>query len=313
MARVLLGRLVSTVPVLLIVAAIVFLMLRSGLGDPAAVAVGEGASNAEVAAARSEFGLDRTALEQFSRWLGATLQGDLGQSFFSRTPVSQLLAARLEPTLSLAILTLCISTVAGVIFGILAAYRRRGLFDRALLALSTVGFSVPSFLIGYALVYVFALRLGWLPVQGYRPFEDGLWSWLRHLLLPALSLAPVYVSVIARMTRAGLLDALSEDYVRTARAKGATFLWALVRHALPNAAGPILSVVGVGVGLMMGGVVVIESVFNIPGLGRLMIDAVIAGDYPVVQGVVLTSALVYVAVNLMVDLAYAGLDPRARL
>ncbi|MET0314157.1 MAG: ABC transporter permease [Hansschlegelia sp.] len=307
------SRLFATVPVLLTVAVLVFLMLRAGFGDPAAAAGGESASDAQLAAFRSQFGLDRPVWSQFASWLGAAAAGDLGVSFYFRTPVVDLLRQRLEPTLSLAGLTLAFSVLVAVPLGVAAARSRDSLLDRALMGLAVLGFSAPSFVVGYALVYLFAIRLGWLPVQGYEPLAAGLGPWLEHLALPVLSLAPVYVAVIARMTRASVAETLSEDYVRTARAKGLSSARVLLRHALPNAAAPILTVIGVGLALLLGGVVVTENVFNLPGLGRLMIDAVVVGDYPVVQGVILASAVACVAVNLAVDLAYRLFDPRVRL
>lgn len=306
------GRLTATIPVLLTVAVLVFVLLRSGLGDPAAVAVGDGATATQLAAARAEFGLDRPLVEQFALWLGKAVSGDLGQSFFFHRPVVELLAQRLEPTLSLAFVTLLLSIAIAIPLGSTAAYRRGSWLERGLMGFSILAFSVPSFVVAYALVYVFASKLGALPVQGYEPISHGFGPWLRHIALPALSLAPVFVAVTARMTRASMIEALQEDYVRTARAKGLTAGEVLTRHALRNAAAPILTVVTVGVTLLLGGTVVTESVFNIPGLGRLMIEAVLSGDYPVVQGVILLSALTCVAVNLLTDLAYVALDPRMR-
>ncbi|MGA0532814.1 ABC transporter permease [Hansschlegelia sp. KR7-227] len=308
-----LARVAATMPVLLTVAAVVFLMLRTGFGDPAAAAGGEGASEAQLAAFRSQFGLDQPIWAQFASWLTSVAAGDLGVSFYFGTPVADLLMQRLEPTLSLAALTLAFSVLVAVPVGVAAAHRKGSLLDRSLMGFSVLGFSTPSFVVGYALVYLFAIRLGWLPVQGYRPLSGGVGPWLEHLALPVLSLAPVYVAVIARMTRASVAETLGEDYIRTARAKGVSRASVLLRHALPNAAAPILTVIGVGLALLMGGVVVTENVFNLPGLGRLMIDAVVGGDYPVVQGVILASAVVYVAVNLCVDLTYGLFDPRMRL
>lgn len=308
----LLGRLAAALPVLLTVAIVVFALLRSGLSNAAATAAGEGATDEQLAAARAAFGLDRPILEQFASWFGRALTGDLGRSFFFDRPVVELLGQRLEPTLSLAAATLLLSVAIAVPLGAAAAYWRGRWLDRGLMGFSVLGFSVPSFVIAYALVWLFALKLGVLPVQGYEPLSRGLGPWLRHLTLPTLSLAPVFVAVTARMTRASVIEALQEDYVRTARAKGLSPARVLTRHALRNAAAPILTVVAVGIALLLGGAVVIESVFNIPGLGRLMIDAVLAGDYPVVQGVILLSAVTCIAVNLLTDLAYGLLDPRMR-
>ena len=312
MGRALVSRLAAMIPVLLIVAAAVFLLLRIGIGDPAASLAGDAASSAQLAAIRNQFGLDRPVAVQFVAWLGRVVRGDLGTSFYFGVPVADLIGERFGPTVSLALLTLATSVTVGVPLGIAAAHRRDGGLDRTLMALTVVGFSAPSFVVAYGAVYMFAVRLGWLPVQGYAPFSAGPGRWLAHLVLPMLSLAPVYVAVIARMTRASVAETLAEDYVRTAHAKGATTMRILLRHALPNAAAPILTVIGVAIGLLLGGVVVIENVFNLPGLGRLMVDAVVAGDYPVVQGTILVSALVVLLVNLAVDLVYGLVDPRIR-
>lgn len=307
-----LRRITAALPVLFTVAAAVFLMLRTGFADPAASAAGEAASSAQLAAVRSQFGLDQPIWTQFASWFAAAVRGDLGTSFYFGAPVTELLVRRFEPTVSLAALTLVVAVLVGTPLGIAAAYRQGGLLDQAMMGFAVLGFSVPSFVVAYALVYGFAISLDWFPVQGYAPLSAGAGAWLRHLVLPVFSLAPVYVAVIARMTRASVAETLAEDYVRTARAKGLTPLRILLRHALPNAAAPILTVVGVAIGLLMGGVVVTESVFNLPGLGRLMIDSVVDGDYPVVQGTILVSAVVYLVANLAIDLAYGLFDPRVR-
>ena len=305
-------RLLATIPVLLIVAVLVFLMLRLTPGDPAAVLAGDQASTEQIAQIRKSLGLDRSIPEQFAIWFGHMIQGDLGESYYYKTEVTTLIAQRLEPTVSLALLTIIIAVAVAVPLGVLAAWRFGSAFDRALMGFSVLGFSIPVFVLAYLLIWGVSLKLGWLPVQGYRRIGDGLWPWLRHLILPATTLSVIYVALIARVTRASVLETLGEDYIRTARAKGLPENKVLVRHALANAAVPIVTVIGIGIALLIGGVVVTESVYAIPGLGRLTVDAVLARDFPTIQGVILFFSLVYVVVNLLVDLSYVILDPRIR-
>jgi len=312
MGAFLVKRILATIPVLVIVAVIVFTLIRLVPGDPAAVIAGNMATNEDIARIRTELGLDRGFFTQFLLWAKGLVSGDLGQSFFFKKEVTALIAERLEPTLSLAFLTIVLTVLVAVPLGTLAAWRHGGWLDRALMGFSVLGFSIPVFVLGYLLVYFFALKLDWFPVQGYRPLREGLWPWLHQLLLPAITLSIVYVALIARVTRASVAEALTEDYVRTARAKGLPEARVLVRHALANAAVPIVTVVGIGIALLIGGVVVTESVYSIPGLGTLTVDAVLARDFPVIQGVILFFAFLYVMVNLLVDLSYLFLDPRIR-
>ncbi len=305
-------RLLATIPVLAIVAVIVFTLIRLVPGDPAAVIAGNMATSEDIQRIRQELGLERPFFTQFLIWLQGLAQGDLGESFFFKKDVFSLIAERVGPTLSLACLTILITVLVAVPLGTLAAWRHGGWLDRLLMGFSVAGFSVPVFVIGYLLVYVFAMRLDWLPVQGYRPLSAGFLPWLEHLLLPALTLAIIYVALIARVTRASVAEALTEDYVRTARAKGLREARILIRHALANAAVPIVTVIGIGFALLVGGVVVTESVYSIPGLGTLTVDAVLARDFPVIQGVILFFALLYVLINLLVDLSYVFFDPRIR-
>ncbi|MBE7416229.1 MAG: ABC transporter permease [Ideonella sp.] len=308
----LLRRLLSTIPVLLIVAVLVFGMLRLTPGDPAAMLAGDAASTEQIAQIRSKLGLDRSIPEQFAIWFGRMLGGDLGESFYYKMQVSTLIAQRLEPTLSLAALTIVVAVAVAVPAGVLAAWRFGGWLDRALMAFSVLGFSVPVFVLAYMLIWLVSLKLGWLPVQGYQRIGDGVLPWLKHLIMPALTLSVIYIALIARVTRASVLETLGEDYIRTARAKGLPEAKVLLRHALANAAVPIATVIGIGIALLIGGVVVTESVYAIPGLGRLTVDAVLARDFPTVQGVILLFSFVYVLVNLAVDLSYVVLDPRIR-
>ena len=305
-------RLLSTLPVLLIVAVLVFLMLRLTPGDPAAVLAGDAASSEQIAQIRSGLGLDRPIPVQFGIWFGHLLTGDLGQSYYYKTPVTTLIGQRLEPTLSLALLTISLAVLVAVPLGVLAAWRFGGGLDRLLMGFSVLGFSVPVFVLAYLLIWLVSLKLGWLPVQGYKRIADGLGPWLYHLILPSITLSEIYIALIARVTRASVLETLGEDYIRTARAKGLPESRVLLRHALANAAVPIVTVIGIGIALLIGGVVVTESVFAIPGLGRLTVDAVLARDFPTIQGVILLFSAVYVGVNLLVDLSYVFFDPRIR-
>jgi peptide/nickel transport system permease protein len=305
-------RLVATIPVMAVVATFVFLLLRLTTGDPAAIIAGDNATAQDVAAVRAKLGLDQPIVQQFVIWLGNMARGDLGESFFFKKKVSELILDRVEPTVALSICTIVLAVILAVPLGIIAAYRRGTWVDRFVMGLSVTGFSVPAFVIGYTLIYVFAIQLGWLPVQGYQRISQGLGGFLERLILPSLTLSAIYVALIARITRGSVLEVMSADYVRTARAKGVADLLVLLRHVLRNAAVPIVTVVGLGVAVLIGGVVVTESVFSIPGLGRLTVDAVLARDYPTVQAVVLLFSLAYVLINLIVDLTYTVLDPRIR-
>jgi peptide/nickel transport system permease protein len=305
-------RALATVPVLLIVAVLVFLLLRLTPGDPAAILAGDAANTEQIAQIRANLGLDRPIVAQFGIWAGQLLRGDLGESFYYKTQVTTLIGQRLEPTLSLAALTIALAVLVAVPLGILAAWRHGGWLDRALMGFSVLGFSVPVFVLAYILIWLVSLKLGWLPVQGYQRLADGAGLWLYHLVLPSVTLSVLYIALIARVTRASVMEALGEDYIRTARAKGLPELRVLVRHALTNAAVPIVTVIGIGIALLIGGVVVTESVYAIPGLGRLTVDAVLARDFPTVQGLILFFSFIYVMVNLLVDLSYVFLDPRIR-
>jgi len=307
-----LRRLLATIPVMLIVAVLVFLMLRLTPSDPAAIIAGDNANTEQVAEIRRRLGLDQPILTQFVIWLGKTLQGDFGESFFFKKQVTELISDRLEPTLSLSLLTIVIAIAIAIPLGVLAAYRHGGWLDRIVMGFSVLGFSVPVFVIAYALIYIFAIELNWLPVQGYQRLAQGIGGWLQRLLLPSITLAVIFVALIGRITRTSALEVMNEDYIRTPRAKGQTEPKVLIRHALANAAVPIVTVIGFGVGLLIGGVVVTESVYTIPGLGRLTVDAVLARDYPTIQAVILLFSLAYVLINLVVDLTYTFLDPRIR-
>ncbi len=307
-----LRRLLGVIPVMLVVGVFVFSLLHMAPGDPAAIIAGDNATPASIAQIRASLGLDRPLLEQFGSWGWATLRGDLGVSMFSQIAVTTLVEQRVGPTFSLAFTTMLVAVTIAITMGVLAAWKAGSLLDRAVMGLAVTGFSVPVFVVGYIMVYFVALKWRWLPVQGYTPMADGFWPWLRHLVLPSFALGLAYVALIARITRASMLEVLSEDYIRTASAKGVATLPMLLGHALKNAAVPIITVIGIGVALLMSGVVITESVFNIPGVGRLVVDAIARRDYPIIQGVMVIFAAVYVLINLAIDISYSFLDPRIR-
>ncbi len=305
-------RVLATIPVILIVALFVFSLLYIAPGDPAAIIAGDQATPDDVERIRESLGLDRPFVIRFVDWLWSVLQGDLGNSIFTNLPVSHMIQQRIEPTLSLMALTLTLSLSFAIPMGVIAAWKHGTWIDRLVMMTAVFGFSTPVFVIGYLLAFVFALKLDWLPVQGFTSISHGLLPFLRNLILPAVALGLVYMALIARITRATMLDVLSQDYVRTAKAKGVGQRGILFLHALKNAAVPIVTIVGIGFAALIGGAVVTESVFAIPGLGRLTVDAILRRDYPVIQGVVLLFSCVYVVVNLIVDLLYTLFDPRIR-
>lgn len=305
-------RILATLPVMGVVAVIVFLLLRLSPGDPAAIIAGDDATSEDIAKIREHLGLDRPLLTQFVRWIGQVAAGDFGNSIYLERPVLGLIMERVEPTLALSVTTIIFAVVLAVPIGVLAAWRAGTWIDQAIMALSVLAFSVPVFLIGYGLVIGFSLTLELLPVQGFVSLSEDPVAFLRHLVLPTVALGLVYTALIARITRATMLETLNEDFIRTARAKGLGEPRVLILHSLKNASVPIVTTIGTGLALLIGGVVVTESVFAVPGIGRLTIDAVMQRDYPVIQGVILVVAGVYVLVNLLIDLTYSLLDPRIR-
>ena len=305
-------RLLSTLLVMGLVGVFIFLLLHLSPGDPAAIIAGDNATPAQIEAIRTSLGLNDPLHLQFGRWAVRVLNGDLGISIFSNVPVATLIAQRVWPTISLAFTTIVLAVALALAAGVLAAWRAGRLADRLVMILSVVGFSVPVFVVGYLLIYVFAITLRWLPVQGYSPLAEGFWPWASHLILPSTALGLAYVALIARITRTAMLDVLAEDYMRTARAKGVATGPMLFKHALKSAGVPIVTVVGIGIALLIGGVVITETVFNLPGIGRLVVDAISKRDYPIIQGVILLFSGVYVIINLLVDLSYTLLDPRIR-
>lgn len=312
MAAYVLRRMVSTIAVMAMVGIFVFLLLRLSPGDPAAIIAGDTATPQMIADIREKLGLNDALPIQFVHWALNIIHGDFGTSIFSGRPVLQLISQRLEPTISLSILTMVLSVAFGVSFGILAAWRVGGLIDRMLSGFAALGFSVPVFVVGYFLVYLLAIKARWLPVQGYQPLDQGLGPWFVHLILPTVTLSLPYIAFIARIARASMLEVLSEDYMRTAAAKGASIYSMLFHHALKNAGVPILTVIGISFAYLIAGVVITETVFNIPGVGRLVVDAINNRDYPIIQAVLILCSGLYVLVNLAVDLAYTLIDPRIR-
>jgi peptide/nickel transport system permease protein len=307
-----LRRLASTVPVMLVVAVVVFLLLFLTPGDPAAVMAGDFASTDDIARIRAQLGLDQPIYTQFGIWLAHLVVGDLGISIFSKIPVTQLILQRLEPTLSLGLATLALAIPTGLLFGVVAAWRAGKSLDRLVMLFAIIGFSMPVFVLGYCLIYIFAIELQLLPVQGFVSIRQGFGPFLRNMILPALTLGIVYVALLARMTRTSMLEVLREDHIRTARAKGVREIEILIFHGLRNAAVPIVTMIGISMTIIISGSVVVESIYNLPGVGRLLIDAVLKRDYPVIQGIVLMFSFAYVLVNLLIDVAYAFLDPRIR-
>jgi peptide/nickel transport system permease protein len=307
-----LRRVLATIPVMFVVALIIFSLIYLDPSDPASANAGDQATSEDIAKLRAAMGLDKPYFERFGTWLWRIAQGDLGNSILTRLPVSGMIAQRIEPTLSLMLVTLIFAITVAVPMGVVAAWKRGTWIDSSLMALAVVGFSAPVFVVGYVLIYVFALQAELVPVQGYTPLSKGIGPWLHNLVLPAVALGFIYIALIARITRAAMLEVLSQDYIRTAKAKGVGQRDILFVHALKNAAVPIVTVIGLGIALLIGGAVVTESVFAIPGLGRLTLDSILRRDYPVIQGVVLLFSFIYVLVNLAIDLIYTVLDPRIR-
>lgn len=307
-----LRRILATLPVMGIVVMFVFLLVRIAPGDPAAIIAGDYATPENIQKIRVGLGLDKPIHVQFWLYLTSLAHGDLGRSLHSRLPVSQLILQRVEPTAALAASTLTFAIVMAIPLGILAAWRAGSLVDRVVMVFAVGGFSIPVFWLGFLLIYVFSIRLDLLPVQGYISFREGTLPFIRHLILPTITLGLIYMALLARITRASVLEVLQSDYIRTAYAKGVRPPAVLFAHALKNAAVPVVTTIGVGFALLIGGVVITESVFALPGLGRLTVDAVLQRDYSIIQGVTLIFALVYAVVNLVVDLSYTLFDPRIR-
>ena len=305
-------RILATIPVMGVVALTVFALLHLTPGDPAQIIAGDYATPQDIEKIRAALGLDKPLLTQAGIWMGHVLRGDLGTSIYSGLPVTTLISQRVGPTVALTALSLVISVVFAVPLGVWAAWRQGSWIDRGIMVFSVSGFSMPVFWLGFLLVWVFSIQLGALPVQGYEPLQEGAWRFVRHLILPAATLSLVYMALIARMTRASMLGVLGEDFVRTAFAKGLSPRSVLLGHALKAASLPVVTIIGVGFALLIGGAVVTESVFALPGIGRLTVDAIVRRDYPVIQGVILIISGIYVLINLVIDILYVVLDPRIR-
>jgi peptide/nickel transport system permease protein len=305
-------RLIMTVPVIGIVVVIVFLLIRLAPGDPAIIMAGDMASQAQLAAIRDDLGLDKPIYLQFFYWAGQLLQGDLGVSLHSHKPVAEMILTRIGPTLSLAGMTILLSIVVAIPMGVYAALNRGRLSDKIVMLVAVLGFSMPVFVTGYLLIYLFSLKMGWFPVQGYVSLGISPWGFLQTVALPTVALSTIYIALISRITRSSILEVLAEDFVRTARAKGVPESSVVLRHALRNAAIPIVTVIGSGAAFLIGGVVVTESVFNIPGIGRLVVESVVSRDYPIIQSLILLLSIIYIGINLIVDILYTVFDPRIR-
>jgi len=308
----LLKRLLATIPVMGVVALFVFSLLYLSPGDPAAIIAGDIATEEDIARIRAKLGLDQPYLVRFGTWLWALAHGDLGVSIFTNLPVAQLIGQRIEPTVALTVCTLIVAVIVAVPVGVIAAWRAGTWIDRCVMGFAVLGFSLPVFVFAYLLIMLFSIQLEWLPVQGYVSITEGFWPFLRHMILPSVALGTVYMALIARITRASMLEVLSQDYIRTAQAKGLASHDVLIGHALKNAAVPIVTIIGIGIALLISGVVVTETVFAIPGIGRLTVDAILRRDYPIIQAVTLLFSAAYVLVNLAVDMSYTLLDPRIR-
>ena len=307
-----LRRLAASLPVMAFVALFVFGLLYLAPGDPAALMAGDQATASDIARIRATLKLDDPFPIRFGNWIWSLLHGDLGLSIFTNQPVAKMIVQRLEPTYLLMLMTLVISVALALPIGVIAAWKHNSSKDRMVMIFAVLSFSVPSFVVGYLLAFIFGLSLRWLPVQGYVPLSNGIWPAVRSLILPALALGSVYIGLLARITRATMLEVLQQDYVRTARAKGVENRKLLFKHALKNCSVPIITTIGSGVALLIGGAIVTETVFAISGLGRLTVDAILRRDYPVIQGVILLFSFMYVLVNLLVDMLYTVFDPRIR-
>ena len=305
-------RLLASIPVIFIVGVLTFSILHIAPGDPAVLMAGEEATPEDVEEMRKALGFDKPIIVQFGKWVGRLLKGDLGTSIFSQHSIASLMKPRIQPTLSLAVLAITLSVGLGVPMGVLAAWKAGSLVDRGVMLFAVLGFSVPVFWLGFLFIWAFAVKLHLFPAVGFVPITEGVFPFLRSLTLPALSNAIPFSALVARMTRSTMIEVMNEDYIRTARAKGLSEAVVTIRHGLRNASIPIVTVIGLVFAALVGGAVVTETVFAIPGLGRLLVDGVVRRDFPIVQAMLMVVAVGYVFVNLMVDIAYAFLDPRIR-
>jgi peptide/nickel transport system permease protein len=302
----------ATIPVMGVVALFVFSLLYLAPGDPASIIAGDTATLDDIMRIRQKLGLDQPFYIQFGTWAWNLLHGDLGISIFTNLPVWTLIKQRIEPTVALTISTLLITIPVAIPLGVVAAWKAGTWIDRSVMIFAVAGFSIPTFVLAYILILTFSIGLDVLPVQGYVSFRDGFGPFISHLVLPSVTLGLFYAALVARITRASMLDVLSQDYVRTAQAKGLSNREVLIGHALKNAAVPIATIIGIGIALLISGVVITETVFAIPGVGRLVVDAILRRDYPIIQGVILMFSAWYVLINLAVDISYTLFDPRIR-
>jgi len=312
LGRYLAQRILSIIPVFLIVAITVFMLMHITPGDPALLMAGDEATPAEIEALRADLGLNKPIHLQLLYYFKDISQGKLGHSIFSKHDVRSLIVKRLEPTLSIALLAQSLAIIIGIPLGILAAWKANSLTDRLIMIFAVAGFAIPSFWLGYNLIWLFAVKLGWFPAIGYNSIADGILPWLRSITLPCLSIGTIGAALVVRMTRSSMLEILREDYIRTARAKGLGEFPVLIRHAFKNAGLPVITVIGLGIAGLVTGLVVTEAVFAIPGVGRLMVNGVARRDFPIIQGVVLATTISYVLINLLIDLSYGYLDPKIR-
>src|SRR5690625_4088605 len=306
-------RILSLIPVLFVVSIVIFMLVHITPGDPASVMLGVDATQEQLAELRQEMGLDLPIYQQYFNWVGGVFQGDFGVSYFMKEPVTQSIFSHIGPTLSLAIIAQTITILIAVPLGIAAANRRGTMADQSIMGVSLLGMSIPSFLLGLFLILLIGVKLGWLPVAGYQPLSSGLWNHIKYLIMPAISLGAIQAALVARMTRTSMLEVLNTNFIKTAQAKGVKKRAIVYKHALRNAFLPILTVIGQTFGVLVAGAVVTETIFNIPGIGQLIINSVERRDYAVIQGVVLFVTLSYVLINLVIDLLYGFVDPRVRL
>jgi peptide/nickel transport system permease protein len=305
-------RMLATIPVIGVVAIFVFSLLYLSPGDPAVIIAGDTATLDDIIRIRQKLGLDQPFYAQFGTWAWNLLHGDLGISIFTNLPVWTLIKQRIEPTVALTVSTLLVTIPIAIPLGVIAAWKAGTWIDRSVMVFAVAGFSIPTFVLAYILIFTFSIGLDVLPVQGYVSFRDGFGLFISPLVLPSVTLGLFYAALVARITRASMLDVLSQDYVRTAQAKGLSNREVLIGHALKNAAVPIATIIGIGVALLISGVVITETVFAIPGVGRLVVDAILRRDYPIIQGVILMFSAWYVLINLAVDISYTLFDPRIR-
>ena len=312
MGRYTLQRILAMFPVLIVVAIVTFSLIHITPGDPVSLMAGDLATPEQKEAIRKDMGLDRPIYQQLVIYFSDLLRGDLGESIFNKFKVTTLISQRLEPTLFIAVFSQLVSIIIAIPLGILAAWKANTWVDRVVMVIAVLGLAIPSFWLGANLIWVFAVKLHWFPAFGYIPISEGVVPWIKSITLPSISVGFISAALIARMTRASMLEVLREDYVRTARAKGLGEQAVLLGHAFKNASIPVVTIIGIGIAGLVSGLVVTEAVFGIPGVGRLIVDAVNRRDYPVIQGVILMFTVAYVLINLVVDLIYGYLDPRIR-